>query len=331
MDAADGEADVIISGGGGTDTAYYDLGLDPVPIAVEFKIAGGGGGGGGTPPSGGPCSYDGVTKTLVARIPAGGAATLSVVDGAIAFATPLAQDCAGATTTNTEAITVLGESGSLEQLTIDQTGGAFAPGVTPETGTGALSEIEITASLGDTGDSLLLLGGPEDDAIAVGTKGLAVNLDAGIDVTLDTLPAGIEVRGGGGVNTLGGKGGFGSGAAYTGVLTLVAGDGGDSLSGGSGNDLLTGGAGDDTIEGRDGDDTISGGGGSDLLSGNAGNDAITGGAGADTLAGGDGDDLLRADDGEADTTISGGAGTDTAHYDGVLDPLPVQVENKIPV
>ncbi len=36
--ANDGEADTLLSGGSGTDTAYYDLVLDPSPVAVETKI-----------------------------------------------------------------------------------------------------------------------------------------------------------------------------------------------------------------------------------------------------------------------------------------------------
>jgi Ca2+-binding RTX toxin-like protein len=38
MRADDDEADTNINGGPGTDTAYYDLGLDPVPTATENKI-----------------------------------------------------------------------------------------------------------------------------------------------------------------------------------------------------------------------------------------------------------------------------------------------------
>ena len=40
LDAADGEADVEIHGQAGVDTAYYDAGLDPGPIAVENAVSG---------------------------------------------------------------------------------------------------------------------------------------------------------------------------------------------------------------------------------------------------------------------------------------------------
>ena len=57
---------------------------------------------------------------------------------------------------------------------------------------------------------------------------------------------------------------------------------------------------------------------------------MIGGAGADSFAGSDGNDTIRADDDEADTTISGGGGIDTAVYDVGLDANPAAVENKIP-
>ena len=40
---------------------------------------------------------------------------------------------------------------------------------------------------------------------------------------------------------------------------------------------------------------------------------------------------MHAEDGEAETGINGGPGTDTAYYDGTLDPNPVATEVKIPV
>jgi hypothetical protein len=38
LDAADGEADVLIHGQPGVDTAYYDSGLDPAPFWIENAI-----------------------------------------------------------------------------------------------------------------------------------------------------------------------------------------------------------------------------------------------------------------------------------------------------
>jgi Ca2+-binding RTX toxin-like protein/glucose/arabinose dehydrogenase len=40
LEAADGEADLLIHGQVGVDTAYYDAGLDPVPVSVENAVPG---------------------------------------------------------------------------------------------------------------------------------------------------------------------------------------------------------------------------------------------------------------------------------------------------
>ena len=66
------------------------------------------------------------------------------------------------------------------------------------------------------------------------------------------------------------------------------------------------------------------------LAGNVGNDTITGGAGADELIGSAGDDTFHANDGEADTSISGGPGNDTAYFDSAADPNPTATENQFP-
>jgi Ca2+-binding RTX toxin-like protein len=263
-------------------------------------------------------------------IPSGGAGTLGVSGGALTFATPDAQDCGGATVTNTDAIAVVGTAGTTESLTLDETGGAFAPGVATETGTGALAEIEISVQTGDAADAVTILGTSADDTIAVGTNGIALNGDADVDVTFGVLPSSLTARGNGGANLLTGRGGNGAGTIFPGRVTFYAGDNGDTLRGGDLNDDLRGGGGNDVIEGRDGDDNLVGGGGNDNLAGGVGNDTMVGGAGSDTFAGSDGDDTMRADDDFADAAISGGAGVDTAYYDLGIDPNPGAVENKIP-
>jgi Ca2+-binding RTX toxin-like protein len=35
--ATDGQADTILSGGAGVDTAFFDVALDPAPVAVEIQ------------------------------------------------------------------------------------------------------------------------------------------------------------------------------------------------------------------------------------------------------------------------------------------------------
>ena len=216
----------------------------------------------------------------------------------------------------------------MERLTIDQSGGAFAPGATAESD--AFSEIEIAVTLGDTTDQVVVLGTSGNDQISVGAKGVALNTDADVDVSLATLPSAIELRGGGGQNTLSATGGFGAGAAFVGRVLLYAGDLGDTLNGGAANDELYGGGGNDTLNGGSGADLMSGGGGNDTLAGSQGNDDMTGGAGADSLSGSYGNDVLHADDDLADTQVHGGGDVDTAYYDSGIDPNPIAVENQIP-
>ena len=326
LHADDGEADTQLHGGANVDTAYYDAALDPATIAVEHKFADPGPPP-PPPPPGGACAYNSTTKTVTASIPAGTGATLAVVGGAIHFgASPTA--CSAATTANTDTITITGAAGSVETLTIDQTGGGLAPGGTAETS--GTSEIEIAVNLGDTSDVVVAKGRTAADTLTVGTKGVALNNDTDVDVTFTQLPTSIELVGGGGGDTLSGRGGFGAGQVFPGRVTLRAGDGGDSLSGGDLDDVLVGGAGTDTITGGLGNDQLDGQGGADSLSGNDGNDTIVGGAGADSLIGAGGNDTLDARDGAADTQISGAAGTDTARYDAGLDPSPVGVEIHLP-
>ena len=321
--ADDGEADGPINGGGGIDTAFYDGGLDPNPIAVENKFP-------GTPPPpppppAGSCSYDAASRSVTAQMAAGSQGTLSVVAGAIHFGAGGA--CGAATTANTDSITIVAGAGSQERVTIDQTGGAFAPGATGESNA---PEIEIALNLGDATDEVVILGTSGNDAISAGQNGVALNADGDVDVTFAPLPAVLEIRGGGGTNSITGQGGQGAGGRYAGQLLLYAGDQGDTLDGGDGDDQLPGGAGADVLAGRSGADDLVGAGGNDTLAGNDGNDELTGGAGADSFAGSSGDDVFHATDAEADAQLNGGPGTDTAFYDGALDPTPVAVENRVP-
>jgi Ca2+-binding RTX toxin-like protein len=326
LHADDGEADTQLHGGADVDTAYYDAVLDPATIAVENKFADPGPPP-PPPPPGGACTYNSTTKAVSASMAAGSAATLVVVGGDIYFGGAPAA-CGGATTANTDTITITGAAGSVETLAIDQIGGRLAPGGTAES-TG-ISEIELAVNLGDAADVTVVRGNTAADTLAVGTKGVSFNNDADVDITFTPLPSSIELAGGGGGDVLSGRGGFGSGQVFLGRVTLRAGDGGDSLSGGDLDDVLVGGAGTDTITGGLGNDQLDGQGGADTLSGNDGDDTIVGGAGADSLIGAGGNDTLDARDGAADTQISGAAGIDTARTDAGLDPSPVGVENHLP-
>ncbi len=259
-------------------------------------------------------------------MPTSGTATLAVVGGEIRFGeTPVA--CGIATTTNTDSVEILGVTGAAEHLTLDQSAGLLAPGATGESNS---PEIEVSAKLGDASDELIVVGTAANDTFAAGLSGVSLNSDGDVDVTFDTLPGQIDFLGGGGVNFLTGRGGFGAGLAYAGVLTLIGGDLGDELNGGNGHDVIVGGAGNDVINGNAGNDQISGGAGNDSLAGGDGNDAIVGGPGVDTLNGGFDNDVLEADDDEADAQIHGGPGTDTAYVDAGVDPATIAVETVIP-
>lgn len=319
--AEDDEADTLINGGSEVDTAYFDEGLDPDPVAVENEI----GDGGPPPPPPGPCAYNATTKAVTTTMAAGSAATLKVVSGAIWFGTTPAA-CGVATTANTNSISIGGSAGTVETLAVDMSGGAFEPGFSSESS--GISEIEITTTLGDATDVVTVYGTTGADTIRIGQNGIGLNADSDRDLTFSALPAQLEVFGLGGANVLWAKGGSGTGSSYLGVATLHAGDAGDTVTGGSGADVLYGGSGNDTMDGSSGDDIIDGAGGNDSLNGGNGNDQLTGGSGADTFTGGNNNDILHADDDEADVSISGGGGSDTAYYDLGIDPNPV-AETKI--
>jgi Ca2+-binding RTX toxin-like protein len=323
--ANDQETDVQIHGGAGIDTATVDANIDPQPIAVETTIVDSGPPPPPPPPNG-SCSYNAATKSVTATVATGGTATLSVVGGAIYFGnTPAA--CGAATTANTNTISISGSNGSVEHLTVDQSGGALAPGATAEA-TG-ISEIELAINLGSASDVVVVRGTTSADALAIGLKGVSFNNDTDVDVTITPLPSSVELAGGDGADTLTARGGFGSGQLFPGPVTLRGDDGDDNMTGSDFADLILGGAGVETVSGYLGADDIQGEGGNDHLNGNDGNDTLVGGAGADALVGSTGDDTLQAADGEADTTLSGGAGIDTCFFDAGLDPgrSGVEIQN----
>ena len=320
--ANDSETDVQIHGAAGIDTATVDANLDPATIAVENKIIDAGPPP-PPPPPGGACTFNAATKSVTAALPANGTATLAVVDGAIHFgSTPTA--CGAATTTNTDSITVNGAAGSDESLTVDQTGGALAPGVGLETN--GLAEIEMAINLGDATDQIVFQGTTGADALAIGLKGVSFDNDTDVDVTITPVPNAIELVGGDGDDILTSRGGFGSGLVFLGSIVLRGGAGADTLTGSNLDDLIVGGEGNDAITGYGGNDALHGEDGNDQVNGNDGNDLMVGGSGADSLVGGNGNDTLQAVDGVADISLSGGAGIDTAFFDVGLDPTPSAVE-----
>jgi Ca2+-binding RTX toxin-like protein len=272
------------------------------------------------------CSYDAGTKRITASIADGSQATLKVkASGALWFGL-VPSACGGATTTNTDFVTVNGHAGTVEKLTVDMSEGFIGPGYSSESN---LPEIEFAVNLGDTADSFAVIGTNTGDRMAAGASGFGFNSDGDLDVVFSPLPSTMTIVGGAGVNFLTGRGGWGAGLAYKGDLTITGGNAGDELNGGQGNDTIIGGGGNDFMNGYGGNDRMVGAGGDDRLSGGDGDDAVTGGAGADELIGGAGTDTLTANDAEADVQIHGGAGTDTATVDANLDPATIAVENVI--
>jgi Ca2+-binding RTX toxin-like protein len=320
--AEDGVADVFINGGPGLDTAHYDLGLDPNPSAVETKLA--------TPPPpqpAGSCVYNAVTKSVSAQMAPGGAPqTIKLVAGTIQFGGSTLAPCGAATSTNTDQITVVGTT-ELDRLVIDEGGGWFVPGATPELD--ITSEIEIAANLGEATDELTVIAAERNDTISIGQSGIALNADGDNDVTWAPRLSKVTVFGMGGRNNISALGGAGSGSGYAGQVFLYAGSQGDTLRGSNSADTLVGGAGNDVLDGREGADTLDGNEGNDTLTGAGGQDVLTGGPGADTFNGGDGADTIYAADGEADGTINGGPLTDTLYYDPELDVTILAIEIRI--
>jgi Ca2+-binding RTX toxin-like protein len=268
------------------------------------------------------CAYDAETKEVTATITAGSAATLVVVDGELWWGLVPAP-CGDATTTNTDFIQIHGNAGTREVLTLDQRGGVFGPGYTPEWN---IPEIEIDAQMGDTTDRIVVYGTENDDTIAPGQNGMALNTDGDVDVTFTPGILEIEIHGLGGDDFINGRGQGGAGLAFQGPLWLYGGPGDDELIGSARADHLDGGPGNDIIYGHGGDDLLLGGPGDDFLAGSEGNDVIVGGPGSDSMLGGFGDDTLHADDGEADTQIHGGPGVDVAYVDLGVDPATIAVE-----
>lgn len=132
---------------------------------------------------------------------------------------------------------------------------------------------------------------------------LAVNVEAGdsndlLDATSSDIA--VSLVGGDGADTITGG---------TANDTLLGGDGADLITGGVGNDSLLGGNGADTVNGGVGLDTINGGDGADSLNAGDDNDSVFGANGADNIDGGLGDDTLNGDGGN--DTINGNTGNDT--------------------
>ena len=145
------------------------------------------------------------------------------------------------------------------------------------------------------------LGGGDDAFTLAGTwSGRTINLGSGNDVfDANQSSSSVTVLGGQGLDSI--TGSIGDDVLNGGVQN-------DSVSGGGGNDRIEGGLGRDRLFGGDGADSLGGDDQDDLLDGGAGDDTLTGGSGRDRLYGGSGDDRLFGGDGR--DFLVGGDGDD---------------------
>jgi Ca2+-binding RTX toxin-like protein len=255
-------------------------------------------------------------------------------------------NCGTATVSNTNSVTVTGAAGR-QHLTIDLSGGPFAPSFSNASG-----ELAFAVDLGAGTDRLIINGSGASDTLTLGSSGVNLNNDTDRDVTVSGVEE-SQLIGLPGDDTLSAAGGLGTGSASAlpvlisgddgndtltggaastgqypynnndlaggaGADTLTGGPGGNGLTGGLGADTLSGGAGDDFVYGDDGLDTLNGGPGYDLMDGGVGSDTMNGGdagdnmygsAGPDHMSGGNGNDGLVG--GPGNDGLSGGAGNDT--------------------
>ncbi|MGH2686367.1 MAG: proprotein convertase P-domain-containing protein, partial [Actinomycetota bacterium] len=263
----------------------------------------------------GTCTFaEGVAAVIVTS--ADDAVTLGVDAGAI---TMNGSPCGEAGVANTERISVLDASAGDSNVTIDLSGGAFAPGLTDEPGDS--DEIELDVDLGGGVDQLTVLGGATGDHLAAtGPLGLNLNADevTGVDADVNLVavemstfsggPGADRISGGPGGDTFQGGTGFDTVdySASAGPVTVTIGDGApnDGRSG-EGDEV----AGDiEHVIGSGFDDRLTGDGSAELLAGGRGSDRLTGLGGDDELRGDEDDDVLLG--GSNDDHLIGGTGND---------------------
>jgi Ca2+-binding RTX toxin-like protein len=223
--------------------------------------------------------------------------------------------CGAADVHNTDLVRVVNTSpGSTLGVTIDLSGGAFAPGATDEPGSTS-DEIEFDLSFsGVILPEVTVVGGAGPDHIVAGSAGLNLNageVDDDVDVTY--LVSGSDLGnsildrlvGNGNDDILSNAGGEGTGGPWPFSTPLI--------DGGPGNDILRSGTEDALLVGGPDNDQLFGGPDDlDSLQGDAGNDELHGGAGGDILSGGVGFDILSGDAGN--DQLDGGNDLDWAEY-----------------
>ena len=222
------------------------------------------------------CIYDPVTRTATVTKDDSGANKLLVkVSGGLIVVDPdrlcVSSGFDFASVNNTDRLEINQiVTNSRDGVTIDESGGEFAPGFTTEAD--RHSEIEIVvrkaggiASAGET----TIIGTPGNDVVRIarGSVSLQRDLQAGADLDEDTdivlPPAVLTVFGGDGSDFLSGQG-YGGRLPTLSNITLSGGTGDDTIFGGSSGDDLFGEAGNDTLRSVDqATDNVIGGSGFD--------------------------------------------------------------------
>lgn len=260
-----------------------------------------------------------------------GIATVTVEDGEVAILSKRVADkallvngyaCSTSTTLNLKKIVVQEHATNTgdETVILDFINGAFAYGSSTQVG------LDVDLGVGSA-DAFKIRGSTGTDRVTFGADGIATNTDNYIDVSV-TAADSIVVSLGAGRDTFNGQGGYGTGLAYSGDLTIYGGAGVDTLNGGDGVDTVYGGDDGDTIAGYAGDDVLNGGGGNDTFdegSATNGADTFNGDDGTDTVsyasrtnvitatidgAGNDGETGETDDIGATCEGITGGSGND---------------------
>jgi Ca2+-binding RTX toxin-like protein len=253
------------------------------------------------------CVYDSPTKIVSVIFPAGANQSRTVSrepNGNKIYYN--GSPCGTATVNNTNTIYVITGDGA-QSLTIDLSDGPFAPGATGESG--GKSEIEFEVDLGAGTDSITVNGGNGADAIRFdGKTKVELNGDADSDVHL-LGTEGRSAYGNGGNDHL-------LATSATPDVSLLGGNGSDTLVGGGGEDDLEGGGDNDVIVGNAGGDAVYGGGGADDSRGGDQGDYFYGGGGNDVFNGGAGNDYFYAESGAdgADRFFGGSGSYDDMSY-----------------
>jgi len=233
--------------------------------------------------------------------------------------------CEQARTNDVNKIKVIGSSLS-DDVTINLSNGAFAPGASSE-GAGA-SEIEFNIDLGSGTDELRIQGGNGADRLAIVKAGQAkLNGDDDVDVTLSSVER-WYLFGGHGDDVLDGRGAP--------AIEAHGQGGSDRVFGGPGQDYLLGDSwspltsdGKDTLAGGGADDNLSGGAKADTLNGGDGDDNLNGEAGDDTVVGGEGGDGMSHDGlNDGADTYRAGSGNDYVSYEDRADRVRVSLDGK---